>query len=198
MVLRHSALVWLAVTSASFFVSACSSVQTDESVQTATNASAIQGNLLGQYRLGVGDRVRIIVFGEPELSREYAVNDQGKIVLPLVGEVSAADLSVAELKSQIETDLSDGFLNEANVSAEIIQFRPFYILGEVQQPGEYPYSAGVTVMKAVASAQGFTYRANKNVVYVKRHDSDREVKIKLGADTPIYPGDVIRIGQRFF
>lgn len=148
--------------------------------------------------LGISDRVRIIVYDEPQLSGEFTVNEFGYISFPLLGDLQAAGLTIDELKSDINTRLSDGFLKEPRVAAEVSQYRPYYILGEVNQPGEYAYNTNLSVLKAVAVAQGFTYRANKTTVYIKRSDSDQEVRVKLTQTLKVYPGDIIRIGERFF
>ncbi len=153
---------------------------------------------LKEYRLGPADKVRVIVFGEPDLSGEFAVNARGQVSLPLLGEVDAAGLSVDELRNQIAGGLSEGYVVGARVAAEVIEFRPYYILGEVDTPGEYPYSSGMSVIKAVAAAGGFTYRANKSAVFIKRANSEEEVKYKLSPQLVVLPGDVVRIGERFF
>lgn len=151
-----------------------------------------------EYRLGTGDQVRIIVFGEEQLSGEFVVDGTGAISLPLIGEIHAAGTSLRELQRAIETSLRDGYLNDPRVSAEVLNYRPYYILGEVGQAGEYPYSDGLTVLNAVATAGGFTYRANSRIVYIKRSDSANEEQFPLTATTPVRPGDTIRIAERYF
>ena len=153
---------------------------------------------LKDYRLGPADKVRLIVFGEPDLSGEFAVNARGQLSLPLLGEVDANGLSVEELRNNITVGLSEGYIVGARVAAEVVEFRPYYILGEVDEPGEYPYSSGMSVIKAVAAAGGFTYRANKSTVYIKRATSDEEIKYKMSAQLVVLPGDVVRVGERFF
>jgi protein involved in polysaccharide export with SLBB domain len=151
------------------------------------------------YRLGAGDKVRIIVFGEESLTGEYLVpGGPGKISFPLVGEVSAGGLTVGELETELVTALSDGFLKQPRVSIEVLEYRPFFILGEVMKPGEYPYTNGLTVLNAVATANGFTYRADTHRVYIRRANSMQEQQYQLTTSTPVEPGDTIRIGERFF
>jgi protein involved in polysaccharide export with SLBB domain len=150
------------------------------------------------YKLGAGDKVRVITFGEDSLTGEFFVGGSGKVSLPLVGEVQAAGLTVPEFQSEVETALKDGYLREPRVSVDVLSYRPFYILGEVNRPGEYPYTNGLTVMNAVATAEGFTYRANTRRVFIKRADSDREQEFPLNSITPVAPGDTIRIAERFF
>ena len=153
---------------------------------------------LNDYELGPSDRIRLIVFNEPDLSGEFSINARGQISMPLLGEVDAEGLSIEELRLKVAEGLAEGFVKDAQVAAEVIDFRPYYILGEVNAPGEYPYSSGISVIKAVAAAGGFTYRANKSVVYVKRAESDDEVKYKLSQQLMVFPGDVVRVGERFF
>jgi len=153
---------------------------------------------LDDYRLGPSDKIRVIVFGEPDLSGEFSVNARGRLSMPLLGEVDAQGLSIEELRQNITTGLSEGYVVGARVAAEVIEYRPYYILGEVDEPGEYPYSSGMSVMKAVAAAGGFTYRANKSTVYIKRANGDAEMKYKLTQQLVVLPGDVVRVGERFF
>ena len=151
------------------------------------------------YRLGADDKVRIIVFGEDSLTGEFMVpGGQGKIAFPLIGDVQAGGLTVTELQKEIETKLKDGFLREPRVSIEVLNYRPFYILGEVVKPGEYPYINGLTVLNAVATANGFTYRADTRRVFIKRANEASEEQLKLTSSTPVEPGDTIRIAERFF
>lgn len=151
-----------------------------------------------EYRLGSGDRLRIIVFGEDTLSGEYTVDGSGAVSLPLIGEVAADGLTLREFQRAVEASLREGYLNDPRVSAEVMNFRPYYILGEVGSPGEYPFTSGLTVINAVATAGGFSYRANTRRVFIKRAGSDREVEYPLTVNTPVQPGDTIRIGERFF
>lgn len=150
------------------------------------------------YRLGSGDKVRVTVYGEPDLSGEFFVTGSGLVSLPLVGEVKAAGLKVGEFQEAVQKALSDGYLKEPRVSAEVLGFRPFYILGEVTKPGTYPYTSGLTVLNAVATAGGYTYRADKKQVFIKRDGATTEVKTVLSPSTTVAPGDTIRIGERFF
>jgi protein involved in polysaccharide export with SLBB domain len=150
------------------------------------------------YQLGSGDKVRVTVFGEPTLSGEFFVTGSGLVSLPLLGEVKAAGLSVRQFQETVETALRNGYLKQPRVSAEVLNFRPFYILGEVSKPGTYPYTSGLTVQNAVATAGGYTYRADKNKVYIKRLGEEKETKMSLTPSTQVAPGDTVRIGERFF
>ena len=151
-----------------------------------------------EYRLGAADKVRITVFGEEGLSGEFFVSGAGRIAMPLVGEVDAVGLTTAELQLAIEAKLQDGYMKMPRVSAEVLNYRPFYILGEVKKPGEYPYTNKLTVLKAVATAEGFTYRANTKRVFIKRAEAETEKEFPLDQATAVEPGDTIRISERFF
>ena len=150
------------------------------------------------YQLGSSDRRRVTVFGHPDLSGEFEVDGTGSISLPLIGQKKAVGLSTAQLETSITETLAAGYILDPRVSVEVINYRPFYILGEVGTPGEYPYTNGLTVQNAVAAAGGFTYRANKRVVYIKSIDSDREIPYDLTPGTVVKPGDTLRIGERIF
>ncbi len=151
-----------------------------------------------EYRMGSGDKIRVITFGEEALTGEFSIGGSGMVSLPLIGEVKAAGLSVPECQSQVETKLKEGYLKEPRVSVEVLNYRPFYILGEVEKPDTYPYTNGLTVVNAVATAGGFTYRANTKKVYIKRSDSSVEQEFPLSTSTLVAPGDTIRVGERFF
>lgn len=150
------------------------------------------------FRLGAGDRLRITTYGDPDLSGEFVVGPDGKLSFPLIGNVDAGDRTVEELQGVIAGALAKGYVRNPRVSAEVLTYRPYYILGEVNKPGKYVYSSSLTVYNAVATAEGFTYRANKKIVYVKHAGRNGEEKIKLNADTIVQPGDTIRIAERYF
>jgi polysaccharide export outer membrane protein len=105
---------------------------------------------------------------------------------------------VLEFQQAVQTSLKDGYIQDPHVSVEVLTYRPYYILGEVQKPGEYPYSNGLSVMNAVATANGFTYRANTKKVFIKRADSSAEEEYPLTSMTPVAPGDTIRVTERYF
>ena len=150
------------------------------------------------YRLGPGDKLRVIVFGEEDLSGEFVVDGSGYIRLPLVGQVQAANRTVYEFERDVETKLKDGYLKAPRVSAEVMNYRPFYIIGEVGKPGEYPYVNGMSVLNAVALAGGYTYRANERSVYLRRYGDSREQSVPADETTKVYPGDIVRVVERFF
>jgi protein involved in polysaccharide export with SLBB domain len=170
--------------------SACASSPPAEPI-AATSSEAV-------YKLGAGDKLRITTFGEAQLSGDFALGDGGELAFPLLGVVPADKLTVAELRTRLENSLRDGYLQEPRVTVEVLTYRPYYVLGEVGKPGEYPYSSGLTVMNAVAAASGFTYRANTKKVFIKRAGLTAEEPHPLTAGLAVQPGDTIRVGERYF
>lgn len=150
------------------------------------------------YKLGVGDKVRMMVYNEPALTGEFALSPNGTLSLPLIGEISAAGQTVEDVRALVQSRLGDGYLRDPKVSMEVTAYRPFYILGEVKAPGTYPYVSGLTVLNAIATAQGFTPRANQRTIFIRRSGEDREVPYELRPDLRIFPGDTIRLGERYF
>jgi polysaccharide export outer membrane protein len=148
------------------------------------------------YRLDSGDKLRVIVFGEDDLSGEFEVDGTGTVSLPLTGQVGARGLTLREFEAAVEAMLSNGYLKDPRVSAEVLNHRPFYIIGEVQEGGEYPFVSGMNVLTAVALAGGYSYRANTAKVYITREAE--ELELPASADTRVLPGDVIRVPERFF
>ncbi len=150
-----------------------------------------------EYRLGAGDQLRITVFNEADLTGTFQVGSQGTIAYPLVGEVRAAGSTVGEFTQTLQEALR-AYVRSPDVSVEVANYRPFFILGEVQRPGTYPYSASLTVLNAVATAGGFTYRANQSRVYIRHANEQQEHVLPLTIATPVLPGDTVRIGERMF
>ena len=150
------------------------------------------------YRLGLGDRVRITTFGEPTMGGEFQVGGNGSISFPLIGEVPADNKTTSELEAALVARLRDGYLLDPRVTVEVLTFRPFFILGEIERPGRYPTFEGMTVTRAIATAGGFTYRANKKVVFIRRRGETSERQVAISEDARIQPGDVVRVGERYF
>lgn len=150
------------------------------------------------YRLGAGDRLRVIVFGEPDLSGEFEVDGSGAFSIPLIGQLDAFQLTVREVEQAIVVKLKEGYLIDPRVSVEVMNYRPFYIVGEVKEGGEFPFVSGMHALKAVAIAGGYTYRANTQRVYITRKGTAAEIEMPASQGTAIYPGDVIRIPERYF
>jgi polysaccharide export outer membrane protein len=151
------------------------------------------------YRLGSGDTIRLIVFGEDPISGQYRVNDVGTIALPLVGTVRAAGLTTDQLQTALAGELARrNLLRAPSVSVEVVTFRPIFVLGEVAKPGQYAYQPGMSVLTAVALAGGFTYSANKDRAVVQRNEGDRTVEGFASRRDRVHPGDIITIRERYF
>ena len=157
-----------------------------------------QPELNAPYRLGSGDRLRVIVFGQDNLSNSYSVGSTGTIAMPLIGGVRAQGLTTSELERAIEARLRQGYLREPSVSVEVEAFRPFFVLGEVGVPGQYPFINGITVQKAIAVAGGFTPRAVEGSVDITRVVDGIPVTFAEPLSYPVRPGDTLTVGERFF
>lgn len=154
---------------------------------------------LSTYKLGPGDKLRITVFDEETLTGEYQVTDNGSVAFPLIGNVPAAKGSLGALQDAIRTRLAAGYVKDPRVSIEVLTYRPYYILGEVNRPGQVPFVVGLRVDQAIAAAGGFTYRANKRKVFLRRADDDEERTVDLRHQSVIImPGDTLRVGERYF
>lgn len=150
------------------------------------------------YRLGAGDVIRVAVFNEAELSGDFQIDGRGTISLPLIGEVGAGNVTVRDLEKAVVTRLSDGFLRSPQVSIQVINYRPFFILGEVRSPGSYPYVNGMRLVTAVAIAGGYTPRAQTRRMVIVRSNNGQSRELEAAEDSLIYPGDTVRIPERFF
>lgn len=151
------------------------------------------------YRIGPEDTLEIRVFGENELSGRYSVNDTGSINMPLAGEIGVSGCTIAEATENIASKFKDGYLVDPSISVEVQSYRPFYIIGEVRTPGRYDYAADLNVLKSVALAGGFTYRANRKNVEIYRYDLTGQKKYQQKmVEAQVQPGDIIVIKERFF
>lgn len=177
---------------ASFVVAGCASSGAFP-VETAD-----QPDINQSYPLRAGETIQVITYGEETLTGEFSIGANGVLSFPLVGDIKAVGLTPSALGKSISAALADGYVLNPQVNVEVKNYRPIYILGEVNKPGEYPYIPDMTILAAIAKADGFTYRAQQKQIFIKRSDQPREVKIRLGSNTRIYPGDTIRITERFF
>ncbi len=150
------------------------------------------------YTLDSGDRLRVVVFGQDGLSNSYLVDASGHIAMPLIGSVSARGLTTDELSARIAEKLRQGFVREPHVAVEVEAYRPFFILGEVTQPGQYPYVADMTVETAVAIAGGFAPRAFRQTVVITRTIHGQQVRITVPTSYPLRPGDTVNVQERWF
>jgi protein involved in polysaccharide export with SLBB domain len=184
-------------------IGGCSSSSRPTPVEAAAAAggATAQGAALGDinsYRLGPGDALRVTVFRHEDLSGEFTLDGDGYFALPLVGEILGGGRSARQLENEIEVALkSGGYLVEPQVSIQVLNYRPFYIIGEVNNPGSFEYVNGMTVINAVALAGGFTYRADQDDIVISRGGSSGP-ELQAAPDTEVLPGDIIEVQERFF
>jgi len=152
----------------------------------------------GPYQLDTGDGVRVTVYGDAELSNVYRVDDGGNLALPLVGPVPVRGLTTRQAASKIAIMLSNGFMRNPDVAAEIAEYRPFFIQGQVASSGQYPYVYAMTIRAAVSTAGGYTETAQRTFAYVFRRQGGEMVRSKVGLDFIIIPGDTVVIEERWF
>jgi polysaccharide export outer membrane protein len=153
----------------------------------------------GAYHLGPGDQVRIITLGEDRVTGEFRVNDSGAVALPLLGTIRAAGLTTADLEQSVGTALVKAqLIRDPSVSVEVIAYRPIFVLGEVNHPGQFPYQPGMTVVTAAAVAGGFTYRAIEDRASIVRSIDGKAVEGRATRATYVQPGDVITFYERRF
>jgi polysaccharide export outer membrane protein len=150
------------------------------------------------YRLDAGDRLRIVIYGQEGLTNTYAIDAGGSITMPLIGAVRARGLTPAGLASEITGKLRNGYIREPSVAVEIEAYRPFFILGEVAAPGQYPYVPNMSVESAVAIAGGFSPRAKRDRVTLTHTDAGGSIRTIVPLGTPISPGDTVLVGERWF
>ena len=170
----------------------CASTPTPISSAADQPAAAIKS-----YRVNSGDRLRVTVFRHVDLSGEFVLDGGGFFALPLLGAIQGRDRTARELETDIETAFKDGgYLVNPQVGIEILTYRPFYILGEVNQPGSYPYVSGMTAISAIALAGGFTYRAKRSSMTISRSDDGPRRSIDVTGE--ILPGDILTVHESFF
>jgi len=150
------------------------------------------------YILGSGDKLRITVFGNEDVSGDVEIDPSGQISLPLIQKVQASGKSVVQLQDDLFAKLSPDYIKNPKITIEILTYRPFYIYGEVQRPGSYAYAAGMTVVNAVAVAGGFTYRADKDDIVISRGTGDGRKTFRADRTDTVKPGDVLEIKERYF
>ena len=176
--------------------------QSGPAAQPDTGPTAVTGVYeevdLSEYKLGAGDRISVTVFDEPTLSGEMAVDGSGVVSMPLVGEIEAEGLTVREFQAAYKDALEPDYLLNARVSVEVETFRPYYILGEVNTPGEYEYIEDLTLIAAVAKAGNWSYRANRRHVFVRPLGGETEIRVEVTPNTKVNPGDTIRVVERLF
>jgi polysaccharide biosynthesis/export protein len=150
------------------------------------------------YQLDAGDKLRVVVYGQEGLTNTYTIDATGSITMPLIGQVPARGRSPAALATEITRRLRNGYIREPSVAVEIESYRPFFILGEVQAPGQYPYVPNMTVESAVAIAGGFSPRARRDLVTVTHTDASGIGRYVVPLGTALGPGDTVQVGERWF
>ncbi|AND86562.1 polysaccharide export protein [Bradyrhizobium diazoefficiens] len=150
------------------------------------------------YHLDAGDKLRVVVYGQEGLTNSYAIDAGGSITMPLIGAVPARGRTTAGLAGEIAARLRNGYIREPSVAVEIEAYRPFFILGEVSAPGQYPYVPNMTVESAVAIAGGFSPRAKRDVVTVTHTEAGGSMRAVVPLGTPLAPGDTVFVGERWF
>ncbi|HEY2068230.1 MAG TPA: polysaccharide biosynthesis/export family protein [Rhizomicrobium sp.] len=162
----------------------------------ASPAAAASG--AANYKLGSGDKVRVIVYGEDDMGGTFEVDGNGTISLPLIGPVKAAGLSAPQLEAAITGDFAAGYLNDPRVSIEITTYRPFYVMGQVNRPGQYAYVNDMSVLNAVAMAGGYTDHAVESSICIRRNGEAEENCVDTDETIKVYPGDVLRVRESSF
>ena len=151
-----------------------------------------------EYKLAVGDRIQVTVLGHAELSGEFVLDGDGQFFMSLIEDVSASGLTPAELETRIVDMLKPDYLVNPRVNIQVLKYRPYFLMGEVASRGAFPYLSGMSYLKAVAIAGGFTYRAKQDYVYVIRADDENLEELKLPMSEKVQPGDIIRVAERMF
>jgi polysaccharide biosynthesis/export protein len=194
MVLRLRVVASLLLAS---ILAACSGLGT-EMAPPGTAASYAATDSTAELRLAAGDKLRVTVFGEDKLSGEYQIDNAGFVSLPLAGTVQAVDLTKPQLEQSLTNKLKGEYLRNPKITVDVINFRPFYVLGEVQKPGEYQFRSGLNVLSAVAIAGGATYRASTSKVLIQRAGTSEMKEYPQSPTVLVMPGDVVRLPERFF
>jgi polysaccharide export outer membrane protein len=168
------------------------------SIPVAYAATPTSGARDAAYRLDAGDKLRVVVYGQEGLTNTYAIDAGGAITMPLIGSVPARGITPAGLASGISAKLRNGYIREPSVAVEIESYRPFFILGEVAAPGQYPYVPNMSVESAVAIAGGFSPRARRDQVTLTHTDNSGLTRVEVPPGTPVGPGDTVLVGERWF
>ena len=191
----NSFLRWLAAGCLVLSLAACGS---SGSVNYVKGTPGDTSTDLMTLKLAPGDKVRVTVFGEDKISGDYDIDTAGYVSLPLAGSVMAAGLTKPDLERELAKKLSGDYLKSPKVTVSVINFRPFFILGEVEKPGEYQYRSGMNVLSAMAMAGGPTYRASRSSILIQRAGTTELKEYPLDTTVSILPGDLVRVPERYF
>ena len=186
----------VAVLGLCLFNSACGGIAAEPA--TSADVAALRTAASAPPILAAGEKINVIVYGETSLSGDYLIDPSGYVSLPLAGTVKAAGFTPAQLQENLEKQFGSKYLTNPKVTVEVVEFRPFYILGEVEKPGAYPYAGGLTVLSAIAIAGGTTYRAKTSEVLIQHLGEDHMREYDLVGPVPILPGDIIQVPRRYF
>lgn len=167
-------------------------------LQSSAIAQAPPAAVSQVYRIGAGDKLKIVTFAEDRFSGEFAVHSDGNVAFPMIGNVRAQGLTAEEIAGSLTTRLAPDYLRDPRITVEVIAFKPVNILGEVAKPGQYQFAEGMTLDSLVALAGGFSYRANKKRVFLRHDGEGQESRQRFSGAIPVAPGDTVRIGQRIF
>jgi protein involved in polysaccharide export with SLBB domain len=169
-------------------------------IQEASEAEqrALLAGAVASHKLQPGEKIRVTVFGESGLSGDYQIDPSGYIALPLAGAIKAEGLTQSELEQELTKRFAKEYLKNPKITVSISEFKPFYILGEIEKPGAYPYTSGLNVLAAIAIAGGTTYRASRSTILIQ-HAGERALReYRLNETIPILPGDIIQVPRRYF
>jgi protein involved in polysaccharide export with SLBB domain len=182
-----------ALFAAAILLSACSSASLTEADQQSMALAAT-----APATLQPGDKIRVDVFGEDKLGGEYQLDQAGQVSVPLAGTIKAQGMTQAQLEQALAKKLRTEYLRNPKVTVTIATLAPFYIIGEVQKPGQFDYRSGLNVLTAIAVAGGPTYRASRNTVEIQRRGETKMRDYPISASVPVLPGDVIKVPERYF
>lgn len=188
----------LALIAVTLSLGGCVSRDMDLPLESAEQLDRVRASNLADYRLGPDDQVALTIYGEPDLTKTYRVGPDGAVDVPLVGPVQAAGLTIDAFARSVQARLAAGYLQNPSVAGTIAEYRPFFILGEVNTPGEYPFRPGMTLDGAVALAGGYTYRAHPDFVIIQGENEPVAHRVTISSALAIRPGDTIRVAERFF
>ncbi|MFQ3200692.1 MAG: protein involved in polysaccharide export with SLBB domain [Zhongshania sp.] len=181
------------------YILVCLSLAAATPILAQENSQTASTSLDSIYRLGAGDLLSVQVFGEPDLSfAEIRLTDAGTFSYPFLGEVRANGLTSAEVEETIKVSLLGDYLINPKVTVRILEYRPFFVNGEVKKPGGYPFTPGLTLRKVIAIAGGFTDRASRSKFYIIRDNDSKRKPVRSSLDSNIYPGDIVTVDDSFF
>lgn len=201
---RNRRLTWSALAALALLLAACSGTpdlglgRPASSIDQQSFAATPGAPKASEIKLEAGDKIHVTVFGEEKLTGDYQVDTGGYVAMPLAGSIMAAGLTPPEFERALEKKFSKSYLRDPKVTVEVMTFRPFYVLGEVQKPGEYPFRTGLNVLSAIAIAGGATYRASTSEVLIQRAGTTTLQKLPQSPTIVVMPGDLVRVPERFF